>query len=365
MTDWMKRKVLVVFPDLVTRGGAERTIALLSQGVDIDILTNRYIPEKTFEEFEKIKIIELREKNKIFFMFKILFKKIPGYDVFNGHAYFLTNLMSIRNRPYVWFCNTPKRDLYPPFKEYYFLREKKPIKRFLRYMNTGLLKLIDKIIVKNFVDVIVANSENIKKRVKIIYGRDSIKINNPVDTGRFYFSHPEGYYLCVTRLDPMKRVETLIETFNKIPEKNLKIVCSTREEEYLEKLRKSCKKNIEILTGKNESEVLEYYSKCICTIYIPILEDFGLVPVESMAAGKPCIGSNEGGLKETIVDGKTGLLIDVNVENLIKAVNFMTKEKALSMKNDCMNRAKLFDTKIFCDKMSRVFRQTKHITFDY
>ena len=67
-------------------------------------------------------------------------------------------------------------------------------------------------------------------------------------------------------------------------------------------------------------------------------------PVESMSAGKPVIGVNDGGLKETIIDGKTGILIpaEANVEDLVKAIQTLTPEKSLSMKDDCIARASEF-----------------------
>lgn len=67
-------------------------------------------------------------------------------------------------------------------------------------------------------------------------------------------------------------------------------------------------------------------------------------PVESMSAGKPVIGVNDGGLKETIIDGKTGILIpaEANVDDLIEAIQTLTPVKALSMKDDCIARASEF-----------------------
>lgn len=99
------------------------------------------------------------------------------------------------------------------------------------------------------------------------------------------------------------------------------------------------------------------FARCLATIYIPIDEDFGLIPVESMAAGKPCIAANEGGLKETVVDGKTGFLIEPTVKNLISAVRDLTPEKAEKMKQDCVKRAKKFDISVFYEKFDEIVKR--------
>jgi len=95
--------------------------------------------------------------------------------------------------------------------------------------------------------------------------------------------------------------------------------------------------------------------KAIATIYIPIEEDFGMSPVESMAAGKPVIGVAEGGLLETVVNGETGVLIEnVSVDAVVEAVFVMSKDKALTMRAACENRAQLFRTEVFLEKMREV-----------
>jgi glycosyltransferase involved in cell wall biosynthesis len=83
-------------------------------------------------------------------------------------------------------------------------------------------------------------------------------------------------------------------------------------------------------------------------------EDFGMSPVESMAAGKPVIGVAEGGLKETIVDDETGFLLSANNFNdtvIINAVNKLTPKLALEMKISCETRASLFSQEIFLENI--------------
>ena len=99
---------------------------------------------------------------------------------------------------------------------------------------------------------------------------------------------------------------------------------------------------------------------CIATLYLPIDEDFGISPVESMSAGKPVIGVNEGGIKETVIPGKTGLLcpVSLGVKDVVCATNSMTKELALSMRIDCEARAKQFSSQVFRKKINKLSRAT-------
>ena len=103
----------------------------------------------------------------------------------------------------------------------------------------------------------------------------------------------------------------------------------------------------------------ELVGNCIAGIMIPVNEDAGITQCEIMAAGKPVIGVNEGGLKETVIDGKTGVLIKENPEldDVIKAVQNMTPELALSMKEASIAQAKKFDSSVFFHKMDEELKK--------
>ena len=110
---------------------------------------------------------------------------------------------------------------------------------------------------------------------------------------------------------------------------------------------------MEILSWVDQKKLLDLYADCRGFIATALDEDFGLGPVEAMASGKPVIAPNEGGYKETVVSGQTGLLIDdINEEKLIQAV----KEVGINpgrYKQACLVQAKKFDTKIFIEKIKQ------------
>ena len=89
-------------------------------------------------------------------------------------------------------------------------------------------------------------------------------------------------------------------------------------------------------------------------IYISEFEDFGQVPVEGMAAGKPCLGVPEGGLIETIIPNKTGWLVYPRLDDLVNKIKSITQEDCKKMKNDCIKQARRFDIEKYLDKWEKI-----------
>ena len=204
-------------------------------------------------------------------------------------------------------------------------------------------------------DVIIANSVNIQKRIKHYLKKDSIVIHPPCDTKSFRWLGQEDYYFSCARLDSLKRVDIVVKAFNQMPDKRLVIVSTGPESGRLKKMAEGCE-NI-IFTGPvDDSQLKDLLGKSIASIYIPRDEDFGMSPVESLAAGKPVLGVAEGGLIETLVHGTTGILIPANPspKELIDAVHELNPKRALGMRRDCEQRAGQFDQKIFLEKMRQL-----------
>lgn len=146
-------------------------------------------------------------------------------------------------------------------------------------------------------------------------------VGGPSSTATRKFS--EGYFLVVSRLVGAKNVDIAVEvcTNLKLP---LKIVGTGREQERLEKMAGD---TIEFLGDIDDQELVRLYQNCRALIFSGSQEDFGIVPVEAMAAGKPVIALAQGGIKETVIDGKTGLL----VENLTQGAFVIAINKFLEM----------------------------------
>ena len=145
-------------------------------------------------------------------------------------------------------------------------------------------------------DLLIANSNFTAKRIKKYWGIKAKVIHPPVDIGRFnYKLNRDNFYLSVNRLVPNKRIDLLVAAFNKL-DLPLIIVGEGPEKNKLKKIAKS---NITFLGKKSNAEIEKLLSTCRSFIYSGV-EDFGIAPVEAMAAGAPVIAYGKGGILDTV-----------------------------------------------------------------
>ena len=147
------------------------------------------------------------------------------------------------------------------------------------------------------VDAFVAISSNIAAKIERFYGRTAKVIYPPVAVERFHLSHNiQPFYLIVSALVPYKRIDVAIEAFNAL-QLPLKVVGTGPLRRSLERRAKS---NIEFLGWLEDAKVAELYASCQALIF-PGEEDFGIVPLEAQASGRPVIAFKRGGLLETVI----------------------------------------------------------------
>ena len=145
-------------------------------------------------------------------------------------------------------------------------------------------------------DYIISNSKFTSKRIKKYWGLESEVIHPPVDVKRFKYNNSRGdYYLSLNRLVPNKRVDLLINAFNRL---NLPLIIIGDGPER-SKLDKMSNSNIKFLGKISDREVEKYMSRCRAFVYAGI-EDFGIAPVEAMASGAPVIAYGQGGILDTV-----------------------------------------------------------------
>lgn len=168
------------------------------------------------------------------------------------------------------------------------------------------------------VDHIVSNSSFVAKRVEKYWRRSSEVLNPPVDLSRFSLSATqEDYYLFVSELVPYKRADLAIEAFRQLGLR-LKIVGAGSE---FQRLKDQAPDNVELLGRVPDAQLDSLYANCKALIF-PGEEDFGIVPLEAMACGKPVIAFGRGGVLDTVIPGKTGLFFfQQTAEALATAVN--------------------------------------------
>lgn len=203
-------------------------------------------------------------------------------------------------------------------------------------------------------DLIISNSTNIQNRLKTFTGLDSKVIYPAVNTSRFQWIEQGDYFVSYARLEEIKRIELIVNTFAQMPTKKLVICSAGPLKSWIEsQIQAQNLTNITFEGLVSDERLAELVGKSLGGIYIPVNEDAGITQIEIMAAGKPVIGVNEGALPDTVIDGKTGLIIPANptIQDLQRAINELSPQKALSMKDDCISHAKTYDQSVFFRQM--------------
>ncbi|MDP5039019.1 MAG: glycosyltransferase, partial [Candidatus Gracilibacteria bacterium] len=352
------KKTIILHDTFLYKGGGERLIMMMGKSLGADIASG-FFSAGSFDlrkEGFSGEMISLTSeiftkgfrhvKLKFAFMFKTGFLKNYENVIFSGDSISgVRNCTDKQNK--IYYCHTPPRYLYD-LHEIYVKKVPLLIRPIFKIACYIFKKLYESDIKK--MDLILTNSKNTQKRIKDFLGIDSKILYPPVDLKLFKFINQKDYYLSFARLADAKRVDRIVEAFKILKDKKLVIIYGENDPQK-EKIFNLAKdyENIKFVTLPGNIGFTDYIGNSIATIYIPIDEDFGMSPVESMAAGKPVIGVNEGGLKESIIHNKTGVLInkDCRVEDIIDAIKFLTPENSLNLKNNCEKRAKDFSLESF------------------
>lgn len=197
--------------------------------------------------------------------------------------------------------------------------------------------------------VLLANSENVRRRVRDFYGLEAEVLHPPVETSQFSISREDdGYYLVVSRLIGYKNIELPVRAFSQTGRRLVVL----GEGPYLARLQSMAGPNVEFVGRASEAEVRTRYAKCLALI-VPGEEDFGITPVEAMACGKPVVAFGRGGALETVVDGVTGVFFhEDSTEALLDAV---ARCEAGSWDPERIRRhAEGFAKEIFVEKTKRI-----------
>ena len=183
------------------------------------------------------------------------------------------------------------------------------------------------------VNQVIAISHNVAAKIERIYGRTAQVIYPPVGVDKFHLADTlQAYYLMVSALVPYKRIDLAVDAFNAL-QLPLKIAGDGPLRRFLQRRAKS---NIEFLGWVDDRKLAELYSQCQALIF-PGDEDFGIVPLEAQASGRPVIGYGRGGLLETVVGldnsslarAPTGVFFpEQSAASLIAAIEFYQKHQS-------------------------------------
>jgi glycosyltransferase involved in cell wall biosynthesis len=343
-------------------GGGERVALMLARALKGDIITTD-ADQETVKRlgYGDVRVISLGKTIKL-----SPFKQISAsllfaacdfsdeYDcfIFAGNW---SHYAARRHHPNLWYCYTPVRVFYD-LRASMVSMQPNAIRRFLARRWIIAHSWFDRRSVKNL-DQVVAISANVQRRIKDYHDRSSEVIYPPVDTSKFRCDQYGDFWLSVNRIYPEKRIDLQFRVFSELLEERLVVVGGYAEGDhassYYEELVRDIPENVEMRGAVSEADLVDLYARCKGLICTAVDEDFGLTPVEAMASGKPVVAVNEGGFRETVVEGETGMLVRADRDELVRAVKEIASGPE-RYKDACVERAKKFDTQVFLEGIQRL-----------
>lgn len=256
---------------------------------------------------------------------------------------------------HICYCHTPIRYYWSHYNEY----KKDPGLGWLNLVARLMMPLLVPSLKKadyeaaQKVDVFVANSEEVKKRIKKYYGRNATVVHPPVNTKRFSANRERGdYYVALGRQVPYKRIDLAVAACTKLGA-TLKVYGDGPEHA---KLVAIAGPSIEFYTdrfGDASDRAIEHALSSARGFIFPAEEDFGIVSVQALASGAPIIAFGKGGSLDIVTDDDIGVLFDTQtVDAVAQAVKTMESRRYFPSK--LVRTAKRFDVSLFITKMRKL-----------
>ena len=375
------KKIAIIHDWLTGMRGGEKVLEIFCELFpDADIFTLIHIPgsvSKIIEDrriqtsfLQKIPLAVKRYRSFLpLFPLAIESFDLRDYDVVVSSSHCVAKgALTSSATIHICYCHTPMRYVWEHYNTYFGNGKKGLVSRFLMPPIAHYLRMWD-VTSSNRVDHFVANSYNVANRIKKYYKRTAEVIHPPADCS-FYTpidAHQEGdYYLIVSAFAPYKRIDIAVDAFEKLG-LPLIVIGGGQEEE---RIRRMSKRHVKCTSWQSSETLKEYYRGCKALIF-PGEEDFGIVPLEAQACGKPVIAFAKGGVLETVrgiypysestpettqrmPDTPTGVFFtEQTTESLTEAVKYFENNKNLFSPLLIRKHAEGFDTLIFKEK----FRQ--------
>ena len=319
-------KVAIIHYWLVGMRGGEKVIeALCEMYPQADIFTHVYVPEMVSDRIRHHRIIPtfINALPRAAKMYKTYLPLMPlaleqlnlrGYDlVISSESGPSKGIIPPADALHVCYCHTPMRYIWNMYHDYRIGAGRltrlmmPPLAHYLRMWDVTSAARVDSF---------VANSATVAKRIRRYYGADSVVIHPPVDTGAFSIAAPSAlgdYYLMAGELVSYKRPDLAVRAFN---EMKLKLVVIGGGE-MLDEIRRLAGPTVTVMGSQPFDVLKQHYARCRALIF-PGEEDFGMVPVEAMASGRPVVAFGRGGAVETITKGISGVFF---AEQTIQAIS--------------------------------------------
>jgi glycosyltransferase involved in cell wall biosynthesis len=346
-------KIALVHDYFIQMGGAERVAAAMHDSFpSAPMYTTVALPHRLPKELRGADIRTsamqhlpgMEQRFRQYFMlypFAVERFDLSAYDlIFSSSSGYAKGVRRRSNAIHVCYCHTPMRWVWR-YEDYVARESFGRVTRSLLPLSLWGLRKWD-LRAAQQPNYYIANSRQVALRIKQYYGRESIVIPPPIEVDRFQMSTQlDDYYLVLSRLIPYKRIDLAIEACNRLG-RRLVIIGDGPDRERLEKLAGP---KIEFLGRQPDSQVNLYASRCRALLFTGE-EDFGMVPLEVNAAGRPVIAYRGGGAMETVIEGLTGVFFNKpTAASLIGAIEDF--ESRSWSQNALRRHAEKFDRSVF------------------
>ncbi|MEM6315245.1 MAG: glycosyltransferase, partial [Planctomycetota bacterium] len=293
---------------------------------------------------------------------------VVDYDVVLSSSYLAAKGVITRpDQLHVSYCHSPPRwawDLQNQYLSESKLHRRGPIASPKLMLARSLLHYIRTWDVRSAtgVDEFLSNSAYVGRRIFKTYRRKSTTLFPPVDTDFFSpgddatYAERAEFYVTASRFVPYKRIDLVVEAFKKMPDKRLVVIGDGPDRAKIEAIAADCD-NIK-LVGRVDSERMRHYFRLAKAFVFAAEEDFGIVPVEAMACGTPVIAYGRGGVRESVVEGETGLFFNEQTPAAIVDV-VRDFERVGGFDHDAIRaRAEMFSNARFRDQLRAIVEGT-------
>ncbi len=326
-------KVAIVQEWLVTVGGSDKVVkAILDVFPEADIYTlvaKKEVCDELGIPWEKVHTSFIQKmplgtkKHRAYlplFPFAIEQFDLKGYDVVISSSHCVAKgVLTKADQLHICYCHSPIRYCWDMYNEY--LEESHLDKGFKSWLVRLMLHPIRQFdaIAGSRVDYYISNSDYVGQRIRKTYRRAARTIHPNIDISHFELCEDkQDYYLASSRLVAYKKIDTIIDAFNRMPDKKLVVIGGGPN---LEAYRKLAKGNVTVM-GYQPFDVLKEKMQHAKAFVFAADEDFGMIPIEAQSCGTPVIAYGHGGSLETVNGGKTGLFFyEQTPEAIVDAVS--------------------------------------------
>ncbi len=362
-------RVVIVHDWLTNKGGAENVVLALHDAFpEAPIYTSTYTPE-TMPAFRGLDVRTtylqnlpkpLRKLHKFFPMLRVkAFQKLDlsQFDIIisSSSAESKQVQKTRSDQIHICYCHTPIRYYWSHYDEYRadpgFGKLNWLVKLAMPLMIPALKKSDYRAAQK--VDIFIANSSEVQKRIKKYYGKPSTVIHPPVDVDRFEPARIRGdYYVALGRQVPYKRVDLAVAAATKLGIKLRVYGDGSEHQRLVEMAGPSVQFFADRFGDASDNAVTAALNSAKGYIF-PADEDFGIVQVEALAAGAPVIAFGRGGTLDIVQDGESGVLFDSqSVDAVVNAIK--RAEKITFLPGTLRRKAKRFDKSLFITKIHKI-----------